>query len=393
MHISSGSSGGESLQDEDKGYFFDDDDDNQDVPLVISSFPADPSPPQRERNPKKRPSCSFKGYLGVALLMIGGILVAHFYNHSIHHQHSNKEATGSSWRPNDSEDEEVEPTDSVDEEVEAAVSPCEEQFLNGITWISWLQVQGSLPAQGKCHNPLTPWDKTVEMRRWKQTFERNKNLVRKSISDDSRPLDVVFFGDSITEHWLGTDLGSPIGRYKEIIPVYEAFFRNESAPLHGLALGIGGDRCGNLLYRIIAGEMPDELQPKIFWLLIGTNDFGGDKCSEDAITAGNLGIAQAILKAKPNARIVLNSILPRGRRKLDTDRFPHIRAINQHLECFANANDRVHFFNATDYFTTADGQFLNMTLMSDYVHPGGLGSEIWAQGITDFALDLIKTYG
>eukprot|EP00977_Amphora_coffeiformis_P022181 scaffold10570_cov176-Amphora_coffeaeformis.AAC.31 len=392
---SSGSCDEELFLDEGGGYFFDDDEDNQNAPLVIhSTFPTTDLalPTRMETNSKHGSSCSFKACFGVALVMMGGILTAKYYKHSNYHNPSigsknssgtnnnNAEATGSSWRPDD----------SADNQVKATIPSCGEEFLDGRTWESWMQLQGSLPAQGKCRNPLTPWDKTAaEMKLWKPTFERNKELVRQSISHDSRPLDVVLFGDSITEHWLGTDLGKAKGNYQDIVPVYEAFFRSESAPLHGLALGIGGDRCPNLLYRIMQGEMPDELQSKIFWILIGTNDFGGDKCSVDAITAGNIGIAQHILKAKTNARVVLNSILPRGRKDLTKDSFEVLRAINQRLECFANTHDRVHFFNATDSFTTADGQFLNMTLMVDDVHPGPIGSEIWAQGITDFALDLI----
>jgi lysophospholipase L1-like esterase len=280
---------------------------------------------------------------------------------------------------------------------------CEAWYTTGDSWKSWLTTQGSLPSQQRCgprvvkpstcqcHNPMAPWDKSTESAHWKQAFSRNKAMVKKS-SRDPRSLDLVFFGDSITEHWLGTDGGEEVGQYKEVVGVYESLFRHDSAPLHALALGIGGDRTTNLLYRIMAGEMPASLNPKIFWILIGTNDFGAEHCSVDMVTAATIWITQVIRQSKPDASIVLNSILPRGRRKLIKDpMMQQILAVNQRVECFANSIEGVHFFNATDYFLTDDKQFLNMSLMPDELHPNKVGSEKWGRGICDFAIKLMET--
>jgi lysophospholipase L1-like esterase len=278
-----------------------------------------------------------------------------------------------------------------------------ETWYTGDSWKSWLKTQGSLPSeqrcgprvvnpsQCQCHNPMEPWDKSSESAHWKQAFSRNKAMVKNS-AQDPRNLDVVFFGDSITEHWLGTDGGEEVGQYKEVVEVYESLFRDEAAPLHALALGIGGDRTTNLLYRIMAGEMPASLNPQLFWILIGTNDFGAEHCSVEMVTAATIWITQVIRKSKADADIVLNSILPRGRRKLSRDpMMQQILAVNQRVECFANSMERVHFFNATDYFLTSDKQFLNMSLMPDELHPNKAGSEKWGRGISDFALNLIDT--
>ena len=74
-----------------------------------------------------------------------------------------------------------------------------------------------------------------------------------------------------------------------------------------------------MLYRLQNGELPDTLNPKVFWILIGTNDLGAYQCSAEAVAAGNIRIVQELQAKRPRAKIVLNSILVvlmgvRGRR-------------------------------------------------------------------------------
>merc|ERR1711862_280070 len=58
------------------------------------------------------------------------------------------------------------------------------------------------------------------------------------------------------------------------------------------------------------GEMPYYLNPTIWWLVIGTNDLAMKQCSEEVVLMGILRIIEEILENKPDARIVVNSILP-----------------------------------------------------------------------------------
>jgi lysophospholipase L1-like esterase len=78
------------------------------------------------------------------------------------------------------------------------------------------------------------------MRRWNATFERNKQLAGQFFDDDDE-FDVVFFGDSITEHWEGTELGTPAWEGVNLV-FREEFTRIGGGRLDGLALGIAGDR-------------------------------------------------------------------------------------------------------------------------------------------------------
>lgn len=160
-------------------------------------------------------------------------------------------------------------------------------------------------------------------------------------------------------------------------------------------------KCENLLYRLQHGEMPPALKPKVWWILIGTNNLGADSCSADAITAGNIRIVQEIRRQHPTTPIVINSILPRGSEELlhSNDMWSVIQTINQRLECFARftieSSAPVKFFNATRLFTYDDTQeekdygrevYINETLMNDYLHPSGEGAMVWGREIVKMVL-------
>lgn len=58
------------------------------------------------------------------------------------------------------------------------------------------------------------------------------------------------------------------------------------------------------------GEMPLAFNPKIWWLEVGMNDIGRTQCSEEVVILGALRIVEEILNKKPEAQIVINSLLP-----------------------------------------------------------------------------------
>lgn len=96
----------------------------------------------------------------------------------------------------------------------------------------------------KCQSPFIPskldWRESNFLELWDTTHQRNKasaNFVPES------PYDVVFFGDSITEHWDGTDLAINFAKWAPIHDVFQDNFSKEhGGKVEGLALGIGGDR-------------------------------------------------------------------------------------------------------------------------------------------------------
>jgi hypothetical protein len=56
--------------------------------------------------------------------------------------------------------------------------------------------------------------------------------------------------------------------------------------------------------------MPSSFNPKIWWLEVGMNDIGRTECSEEVVILGVLRIVEEILYKKPDAQIVVNSLLP-----------------------------------------------------------------------------------
>jgi lysophospholipase L1-like esterase len=154
-------------------------------------------------------------------------------------------------------------------------------------------------------------------------------------------------------------------------------------------------QCGQLLYRLQNGELPEALGAKVFWILIGTNDLA-NHCTVEAVVAGNIRVVQELQKKRPDATIVLNSILPRGApRGLDmthTSLWQNVQRVNQWLQCYADSDQKVEFFNATSLFVLSyDGVVHQVkNYFYDDVHPSEQGSQGWAKAIVQKVQQLIE---
>mmetsp|Transcript_32875 Transcript_32875/g.67526 ORF Transcript_32875/g.67526 Transcript_32875/m.67526 type:complete len:392 (+) Transcript_32875:138-1313(+) len=56
--------------------------------------------------------------------------------------------------------------------------------------------------------------------------------------------------------------------------------------------------------------MPYDFNPKVWWLLLGMNDLTRMQCSEEIVVLGILRVVEEIRLRKPDAKIVINSLLP-----------------------------------------------------------------------------------
>lgn len=148
--------------------------------------------------------------------------------------------------------------------------------------------------------------------------------------------------------------------------------------------------------------MPETLRPRVWWILIGTNDIGMG-CALDTVVAGNIRIVKQIREQHHNQRghktltpVVINSLLPRGKFALHNEQSPYHRIIskvNQQLSCFADLTEGVYFVNTTDAMTELkpdggiylkDGYF-----MGDSVHPTPEGSRQWEELIVENVMQLM----
>lgn len=263
-----------------------------------------------------------------------------------------------------------------------------------------------------CHDPETPHEYDEEQ--WLNAVYLNRNRVQDSIiglnlrkNETNQKFDIVFFGDSIMEHWSGSRYGEPEESLVEEKNVFESFFTlSGNGSYDGVAFGISGDTSPNLLWRLQNGELPShidsstedneesfhELKSKVWWLLIGTNDFGRSKCSAKSVEKGISTVLDEIMKRmEPEDIVVVNSLLPRGdlEDSIDQELWDKIQEVNKALfeicEKHRTKGFNVEFFNQNDIFFEGgkykEGALINTTLMPDLLHPSALGYKLWGEKI------------
>ena len=261
----------------------------------------------------------------------------------------------------------------------------------------------------KCANPLQPTHRHghktwTEAHVENEKVARNTNTNTRKKSSPFREMDVVFLGDSIMEGWRGTSFGQMVEKKKEHSKVFDDYFdMDKGGEFDGLVLGIAGDKCQNLLWRIQNGEMPKKLKAKVFWLLIGTNDFlkeGMEQCSEEVVLMGIQRIVEEMMLLKPDATIVVNGLLPRsdigrygeGRlyQKGERTVMDAIDAVNSQLEEYCKLHKDLEYFDASQIFIQNNPKlgrgkyqkFIPLDLMEDSLHPTTHGYREWAKAIT-----------
>jgi lysophospholipase L1-like esterase len=216
-------------------------------------------------------------------------------------------------------------------------------------------------------------------------------------------IDVLLLGDSITEGWHGTSRGHEIARAGGAQDIFAKYFDGAGidAKYEGLALGISGDSSPNLLWRLQNGELPDKLNPKIIWLLIGTNDFGNTWCSPELVLIGILRVVEELRLRKPEAIIVVNGLLPRsyhrkgyvmrgrtslfGRKPKLPSLWRDIVAVNDEIRQYSVLRDKVEYFETDLFFVNKDVPReelrINSQLMPDRLHPSVEGYDLWGEQI------------
>lgn len=175
-----------------------------------------------------------------------------------------------------------------------------------------------------------------------------------------------------------------------------------SLAMHTLSLNLSLKtiflQISNLLWRIQHGELPDS---KVYWIHIGTNDFGKGQCSEEAVLLGILRLAELIHDEKPDSVIVLNSILPRKdvpqrmkRKKQNKNPsilWSAIQEVNAQLESFCVEHEHLVYFDATPLFVNSylknkrhnNGNLRNPMYDNDKFHLSLQGHKAWGNAILE----------
>jgi acyl-CoA thioesterase I len=178
-------------------------------------------------------------------------------------------------------------------------------------------------------------------------------------------VDVVFFGDSITDSWDNE-------RFSTWFPGKRYVNR-----------GISGQTTPQMLVRLTPDVLA--LKPKVIVLLAGTNDIAGNTGSVSNQDVENNIIAISELAAAHGVKMVLSSILPVSNYHVNPELGPpqvvrrpmaRITVLNDWLKQYAAA----HGHGYIDYFsamTDAQG-LLRSELSADDLHPNRAGYEIMA---------------
>lgn len=194
-------------------------------------------------------------------------------------------------------------------------------------------------------------------------------LLNQRTKEAAGKVDLVFIGDSITQGWEGAGKS-----------VWEKRYGNRKA--HNL--GIGGDRTQHVLWRLENGNM-DGLEPKVAVLMIGTNNSGKDRNTPGEITQGVAAVVAKLRTMRPQMKILLLGIFPRGQNF--NDQRGALLQVNQAIAKLAD-NQSVFFVDFGSQLINADGS-ISKDLMPDYLHLSTKGYEIWADAIESKLSELL----
>lgn len=206
---------------------------------------------------------------------------------------------------------------------------------------------------------------------------------------------LVFLGDSITDFWqLGDNpwvTGQLFGKQS-----WDESFAGEPAENRSLNLGISGDRTEHVLYRILpasAGGLgqldPPELKPDVILVLIGVNNTWAEETPVvDSVVAGIVQVLTAVHARKPDARIVLQSLIPTNDAAKNRDVLLPVNRRIAELAGSAQFSGFVSYLDLYPLFVDAAGQQNGGYFVTDGVHPNQAGYRAWRDRLVPYLREI-----
>lgn len=206
---------------------------------------------------------------------------------------------------------------------------------------------------------------------------------------------LVFLGDSITDFWqLGDNpwvTGQLFGKQS-----WDESFTGMPAENLALNLGISGDRTEHVLYRILpasAGGLGQldapELQPDVILVLIGVNNTWAEETPVvDSVMAGIVQVVTAVHARKPDARIVLQSLIPTNDPVKNRDALLPINRRIAHLAASPRFSAFVSHLDLYPLFVDAAGRQIGDYFVSDGVHPNQAGYRVWRDRLVPYLREI-----
>jgi lysophospholipase L1-like esterase len=206
---------------------------------------------------------------------------------------------------------------------------------------------------------------------WWLPRHEQKLADAKAIAASGGKIDLLFIGDSITQGWE-----------KEGAPVWQKHYAERNA----FAIGFGGDRTENVLWRLQHGAV-ENMAPKLVVMMIGTNNTGHRHENPAYTAAGIKKILGELHLRLPESKVLLLAIFPR-----DENPDGRLRQINNGVNAIIKDyadNKRVFFADINSVFLTKDG-VLPKDIMPDLLHPNEKGYNLWAEALEPHLQKLLK---
>ncbi len=200
-----------------------------------------------------------------------------------------------------------------------------------------------------------------------------QGVHKKFLERRSKPVGLLFLGDSITAGW----------------PRARQLFDERYGKYDVANFGIGGDRTQHVLWRIENGEL-DGISPKVVVLMIGTNNSG---LPAEQMTAGVTKIVEAIHAKLPNTKVLLLGIFPRSEKATDAKGDPSpirvkLQQVNANLAKLDDGK-QTRYLEIWKQFLGEDGS-LSKEIMPDFLHPSAKGYQIWADTMQPLLDEMMK---
>ncbi len=185
---------------------------------------------------------------------------------------------------------------------------------------------------------------------WRQRFyDKELELL-------TRPVSLVWYGDSITENWERN--GPPA--WRDFAPVWQHFY----AGRHAIDLGFIGDSTANLIWRLMHGEAAG-ISPKVAIVEIGANNFGLPHWPASQTVPGIEAVVRLIRERLPATAIILLSVLPSDRSAWITE---NTILTNAALARIYADSATVHFIDLTSLFMK-NGKLDRSLFLDQYLNP------------------------
>ncbi len=223
-------------------------------------------------------------------------------------------------------------------------------------------------------------------------WQEREAAINAAVADTKSLPDVklLFVGDSITDFWLLGDnpwvKGQRCGR-----KVWDQSFGQRGSTNFAFNIGISGDRTEHLLYRLLPraqgglGQIdPPELNPEFIVLLVGINNsWAAEEPVADSVFEGVRAVIDALHARKPQARIVLQTLLPTNQESRNAE---VVRPVNRRLVALASSSPYATFVVLLDLypaFVDASGRQVD-SLFNDGLHPSEAGYRVWRDQLVPF---------